>query len=394
MHNELAVNVRRYRGSMTQTDLAAAADLSVDVVRQIEQGRYNNPTLNTLSKLARALDVAVPQLLKEPAAVPTGNPHEGVVAIRRALTPVDDLVGEPVFEEDALTLVGAEQAVTYAWGAYWGGKYDHLSAVLPTTINQLRATMHAVPTSEHARVAELLARVYWVTGCTLVHLGQTDPAWEASRQALTAAQQGNDPLLEATLRGNAAWQLLVQGRYEESRRVSVRAADGIEPQGNVSLPHLSAYGSLVITAATAAGRDQRVLEANHLVDSAREVADRMGHDRHDYETYFGPSQVVMQSVDVAVVTEDYASALSRAKAMPRENGLPLASRCRHLADKALALTNEGRTQDALDTLLAAESMGRDWIKHQTLPKRTLADLLERDNSSPLREFARRLGVGS
>lgn len=392
MHDELAVNVRRFRGSMTQTDLAAAAGLSVDVVRQIEQGRYNNPTLNTLSKLAGALDVAVPQLLKEPAAVPTGNPHEGVVAIRRALTPVDDLVGEPVFEEDALTVRGAEQAVTYAWGAYWGGRYDHLSAVLPTTISQLRATLHAVPADDHAPVAELLARAYWVTGCTLVHLGQTDPAWEASRQALTAAQQGNDPLLEATLRGNAAWQLLVQGRYDESRRVSVRAADGIEPQGTPSLPHLSAYGSLVITAATAAGRDQRVLEANHLVDTAREVADRMGQDRHDYETYFGPSQVVMQSVDVAVVTEDYGQALSRAKAMPRENGLPLASRCRHLADKALALTNEGRNQEALDSLLTAEAMGRDWIKHQTLPKRTLAELLERDNSSPLREFAGRLGV--
>ncbi len=118
----------------------------------------------------------------------------------------------------------------------------------------------------------------------------------------------------------------------------------------------------------------------------------MGVDRHDYETYFGPSQVVMQTVDVGVVTEDYAGALDAAKRMPRGTTLPLASRCRHLADQALAHARLGHAQQAVDALLTAESMGPDWIRHQTLPRRIVGELLERDRQSRLRSLARRLSV--
>lgn len=393
MRTQLATNVRRYRGKMTQQQLADSAGLGITTVRKIEQADPDyNPTLNVLVKVAGALDIPLSQLVKEPVGVPTGNPSEGVMAIRRVLSPVDDLLGTLDVDEDFLTLRDAERAADYAWGAYWGGRYDHLAAILPSTILQLRATVHAVPLDERPRACELLARLYWCTGCTLVHLGQTDPAFMAVRQALDSANLGTDPLLSATLRGSVAWQLLVQGRYEESRRICVRAADDIEPAENPSLAHLSAYGSLIVTAATAAGRDQRVGEANHMIEEARKVADRMGVDRHDYETYFGPSQVTMQAVDVAVVTQNYTGALDTARAMPRGNGLPLASKCRHLADKSLALTRTGHHGEALDALLAAEAMGPDWIRHQALPKQIVAELLDHDGASRLRQFANHLGV--
>lgn len=393
MRKDLAANVRHYRGRMTQKELADAAGVSIEVVRKIEQGAEYNPTLNVLVKLAQGLDIPLAQLVKDPAGVPTGNPDEGVMAIRRVLSPVDDLLGdESDIDQTSLTLEDAEREADAAWGAYWGGKYEKLATLLPSTILQVRATLAAVPNDQKARAAELLARLYWCTGCTLVHLGQTDPAWLAIRLSEKAAGEGNDDLLDATVRGSIAWQLLVQGRYEESHKIAVRAAMTIEPGASPSLPHLSAYGSLVITAATAAGRGQRVAEAKDLISHAREIAGRMGMDRHDYETYFGPSQVVMQAVDVSVVTEDYAAALEIAKTMPRENGLPLASRCRHLADKALALTRMGHHSEALDALLTAEAQGKDWIKYQNLPKRTTEELLDVDNGSRLRSFARRIGA--
>ncbi|MBY8854676.1 transcriptional regulator, partial [Saccharothrix sp. MB29] len=71
---------------------------------------------------------------------------------------------------------------------------------------------------------ELLARGYWLTACTLVHLGHQDAAWLAIRQALDAASRGGDPLLDAVLRGSASWQLLVQGRYDEAAQVALRSA--------------------------------------------------------------------------------------------------------------------------------------------------------------------------
>src|SRR5262249_61647553 len=117
-------------------------------------------------------------------------------------------------------------------------------------------------------------------------------------------------------------------------------------------------------------------------------------DRVDSEIPFGPSLVTMQTVDVGVVTEDYPAALVAASRMSANPGLPLASRCRHLADRACAHVNLGQEEQALALLLTAEGMSPDWIKHQTLVRSVIGDLLaaERRRSTPLRELAKRIGV--
>ncbi|WP_328407285.1 helix-turn-helix domain-containing protein [Nocardia sp. NBC_00403] len=393
--SSIGVRIRLFRGkALTQRQLADQAGVSVDLVRKLEQGGRQTASIASLQKLARALDVDISDLVGKRHGIPSGNPDAGIVAIRRALTPVDDLLGE-VPEEHAVTHNEGSRAVDYAWGAYWAGRYELLSSILPSGLVQLRATVHAARNGMVAPANELLARMYWVTGCTLVHLGQTDPAFLAIRQALVAAEQGNDPLLLATIRGSVAWQLLVQGRYDESRRVALRAAANLEPEGAETPAHLSAYGSLVLQGATAAGRAQSVPEARTLIEAAGEVALRIGGDRHDYETYFGPSQVVMQTVDVNVSSERYPEALAAAKDMPANCGLPQASRARHLTDTAVALTRTGQTERALDALLNAERVGgADWIKYQSLPRHIVSELLDHDRRVPLRAFARRIGVNT
>ncbi|MBF6075645.1 helix-turn-helix domain-containing protein [Nocardia beijingensis] len=393
--SSIGVRIRQFRGkALTQRQLADQAGVSVDLVRKLEQGGRQTASIASLQKIARALDVDIADLIGKRQGVPSTNPDAGIVAIRRALTPVDDLLGE-TREEEAVSLDDGRRAVEYAWGAYWSGRYELLTSILPPNLTQLRATVHAARNGSVAPANELLARMYWVTGCTLVHLGQTDPAFLAIRQALAAAELGDDPLLLATIRGSVAWQLLVQGRYDESRGVALNAAATLEPTGDVTPTHLSAYGSLVLQGATAAGRAQDVHDALSLVQAASEVALRIGTDRQDYETYFGPSQVVMQTVDVNVSSERYPEALAAAKQMPVNGSLPQASRARHLADTAVALTRTGRHQRALDALLTAERVGgADWLKYQTLPRHIVTELLDHDRKVPLRAFARRIGVNT
>ncbi|MBF6213469.1 helix-turn-helix transcriptional regulator [Nocardia puris] len=393
--SSIGVRIRRFRGkALTQRQLADQAGVSVDLVRKLEQGGRQTASIASLQKLARALDVDISDLVGKRHGIPSGNPDAGIVAIRRALTPVDDLLGE-VPEEEAVSLDDGRRAVDYAWGAYWAGRYELLTTILPANLTQLRATVHAARNGTVAPANELLARMYWVTGCTLVHLGQTDPAFLAIRQALAAAELGDDPLLLATVRGSVAWQLLVQGRYDESRRVALRAAAELEPAGDVAPAHLSAYGSLVLQGATASGRAQDVPEALSLAQAAGEVAVRLGTDRQDYETYFGPSQVIMQTVDVNVSSERYSEALTAAREMPASSGLPQASRARHLTDTAVALTRTGQHQRALDALLTAERVGGpDWLKYQSLPRHIVSELLDHDRRIPLRALARRIGVNT
>jgi transcriptional regulator with XRE-family HTH domain len=391
----IGARIRRLRGKlMTQQQLADAASVSIDLIRKLEQGRRNTASVGSLQRIARALDIDLGELLAKPGSLPSGDPDAGVVAIRRALTTVDDLVDEPVLEGEPLVIREAQRIVQYAWGAYWAGKYDELGALLPSALIQLRATAFDSPVADQAKTRELLARGYWVTGSTLVHLGRQDLAYLAVRQALGEANHGDDALLTAVLHNSVAWHLLVQGRYAESVRVAVRSANAIEPAGDVLPAHLSVYGSLLVTAATSAGRNRNGEQARDFLAAGAEVAGRIGYDRHDYETPFGPSQVTMQTVDVHVVTDEFGAALAAAKRMPRDAGLPLAARARHLADRAYAHARLGQGQQSLDALLAAERIGPDWIKYQSLPRQVVADLIEHERriQSPLRGLAKRLGV--
>lgn len=77
----LAANQRRMRvaARLSQAELAAAAGVTTTTVAAVEQGRAN-PRLETLSAIAGALGVALPELL----AAPAGPPVEVVRAGRDA----------------------------------------------------------------------------------------------------------------------------------------------------------------------------------------------------------------------------------------------------------------------------------------------------------------------
>ncbi len=390
--NNLGDRLRAQRGRLyTQQQLADRAGVSVGIVRNLEQGNRNRASLASLHALADALDVSLADLLG-PTTIPEQAPDEGALALRRAVNSVHDLLpgSEP---DEPLSAREAQRSLTYVWGTYWAGRYEDVAALLPATLSQLHATLTASNSSQVGHAHEWLARAYWVAGCTLVHLRYSDAAFQAVRRAITHADQADDALLAATLRGSLSWQLLVSGRYRESEQLCLSAASGIEPAGAVELPHLSAYGSLVLTAATAAARDQRSARAAELVSTSADVAHRMDGDRDDYQTAFGPSQVAMQSVDVGVQTQEFSRAVSAARAMPNQAAaLPLASRARHLVDRAVAHTHLGQHEPAANLVTAAEAMAPQWARHQSLLRSVTGDLLRTRRSSQVRPLAHRLGV--
>jgi transcriptional regulator with XRE-family HTH domain len=358
---------------LTQQQLAERAGLSLDTIKKYERGR-RQPTLPSLALVATALDVDLSTLVGKPTHLESVPSSGGLLALRRALTPVADDPGDPAPIEEL------RASVAQAWEAYWRGDYDLIAALLPGTISDAR----------RSDAADLHAEASQIAAATLVHLGHSDLSLVAVDRALAAAE---DPLLRASTVGTQSWVLLNQARADDAAVIAVREADAIEPRRKADPAAVSMWGNLLVTGATAAARAGDDDEAQDLLRAAHGAAVRLGEDRNDYNSAFGLSQVVMQRVDVAVVAGDYARALDVATDMPHRNGLPLASRARHKADLAHANARLGRHGDAVRILLDIERTAPQWMRYQPLPKAVVGELLGSRRPSPhLRGLARRLGV--
>jgi transcriptional regulator with XRE-family HTH domain len=367
-------------GRMTQQDLATSAGVSVDLIRKLEQGARHTLSISSLHRIASALDVDAGELLSKTMPLPEPGEHSGAVAIRRALTYVGDLIGDDP-DVEPLTITEGRRAVRYGWGAYWSGRYDQLGQLLPGALTRSRATIREARDTERAAAHDLAAQLYQLAACTLVHLGYPDVAHLALREALNLAAAGTDPLRVEALRCSLSWLLLTQGRFVESHRLATATAARIGPTGDSALPAWALYGSLLLTGATAAGRAQDRPVADVLLDEAREAAERTGN-RNDYESAFGPDQVLMQTVDVAIVTENYEAALTTGRRMPPDAALPVAARARHMSDIALAHTRLGHDGAALDTLDAMVRVAPSWSRYQAQPKQIYRELRERAANTP------------
>ncbi|PIV12597.1 MAG: DNA-binding protein [Candidatus Nealsonbacteria bacterium CG03_land_8_20_14_0_80_36_12] len=66
MSSKIGEKIRRIRQQkkMSQDRLSKKADLALNTIVKIETGENPNPTLETLRKIAKALDVSLDQLLK------------------------------------------------------------------------------------------------------------------------------------------------------------------------------------------------------------------------------------------------------------------------------------------------------------------------------------------
>lgn len=66
MSNKISDNLKKFRAqkSYSLEKVARLADLSLNTVVKIENGVNKNPTIETITKLAKALDVEIDNLIK------------------------------------------------------------------------------------------------------------------------------------------------------------------------------------------------------------------------------------------------------------------------------------------------------------------------------------------
>jgi len=64
--SKISENIKKYRNKLdvSQDRLSKLADVTYNTIIKIESGSNTNPTIDTLSKIAKALNVSIDQLMK------------------------------------------------------------------------------------------------------------------------------------------------------------------------------------------------------------------------------------------------------------------------------------------------------------------------------------------
>jgi tetratricopeptide (TPR) repeat protein len=162
---------------------------------------------------------------------------------------------------------------------------------------------------------ELLTDTYQAVAAMMAKLGETDAAWIAADRAAFTAEMRHDRLAVAASLFRMAHVFLTLRQTDQAQAVASAAIKGLERNtvGEPTTGALSLVGAFHLVLAIAAARDNDRPQAHEHLDQAREIADRIGEDRDDFGTEFGPANVGLHAVAVAVELGDAGHALDLAR---------------------------------------------------------------------------------
>ncbi|MBF6363233.1 helix-turn-helix transcriptional regulator [Nocardia farcinica] len=357
----------RKRRSLTQTELAEAAGVSVSTVCKLEQHEYGTPRLATLRKLAAALGV--------PTSVLQGDSHSDAESADTATLdlwePVRHALAAPPEsdEADQPTATEVRAELRRLQGLMAAHRYSEMAAAAPALLRD-SATI-----DDRGLRSAALGMVGWL----LVQNRQWDDAAVVLDQAVDAA---DDEILAAGAVTTRVWSEIRQGNLSEARTLAMSTADRIEPRfSRATVSALAIWGRLWLYVATIAARDNRPHEHDDALGLARAAAARIGTEvctELATTRIFGPTSVEHLAAETAAITEQPALALTIAERTPPATLLPTAAgRLRHRLDMANAHTQLGQWSEATGALMTVAQMAPQWLAQQRYARDIVGEMVER-----------------
>lgn len=382
---------RRRRG-LSQPELARMLDRSVAWVSQVERGVRKIDRMSVLEALASALDVPLADLAAEAPVVAavTGEPP-GASGLRLVLSGAYAL----------RTMLGGRRAPALgtlrnrtlkAWDLTHAGRYADLTELLRSLVPDLEAAARAVPEEQRAEAFELMAATYQACSAALAKLGEPEAAWIAADRAMAAAERAGNPLLVAAGAYRLVFVFINARHYDQAEETARTAAEALQPMAEQDDPHvMSLWGGLTLQRAVVAARVNDPDLAYSQLERASQVAGRLGEGRGEYDTEFGPANVRLYEIAVAVELGDAGRALRAAQAVDA-SGLSAERRARMLIDVARAHAQRRQVGEAVAALLQAEAITPEQVRGHALVRQLVADLLTMQDrpGAELRGLATRL----
>ncbi|WP_327149015.1 helix-turn-helix domain-containing protein [Nocardia sp. NBC_01329] len=379
----------------TQDRLAQEANVSVSLVRAVEQGRA--PASSAfVSSAAKALRTSPAELLGQPYPRTTRDEIEvssGIALIRSELAAYD--IPPAGLQPRPIEVVAAdvERMRTLRRASH----LRQMSQDLPALMTEVRALVHSEQSGNRRRGYRLLCEMYLCARGLAHKLGYTDLmtvaierlGWAAARTGsrlwVTSAQYFRASVLTSTGDWNTALMYLERCRSELESELGV---------GDIE--HLVSWGGLHLQSGLAAARAGDRDTADAHLGEARETAARVGGaDYHEPVFYFGPTNVGIWSVGLAVEMLDGTEAITRADGLPVPASTPK-SRAGHLyIDLARGFLLHGDRAKTLDALNTARKIAPILTRYHPMVHETVRVLARQEarSTESLRGFAAWCGVG-
>jgi transcriptional regulator with XRE-family HTH domain len=385
---------RRTLAGWTQDKLARQAAVSVSLVRAVEQGRSPaSPAF--VSACSRALGVGVAELLEQPYQRTNKAEHEvhaAIPPIRRELTayrmePLEDLHSRSL-DEIARDVAKASKLRHLV-------NLLELGAGLPGLLTELRVAVYTLTGSERERAFGLLAEAYAAAGQVVYKLVYIDLASLTVERYEWAAAQSGDELSVLAGDYQRAGELIGTADWSSALQFLEKSRSRIESEiGQKNAPLLSIWGSLHLKSGLAAARaGKKDLADSHLAE-ARETACLIGMDRDDYRLCFGPTNVNIWSVGLAVEMMDGTEAVKRAEKFRIPPTAQKERAGHHFIDLARGYLIHGDRKAAFASLRQAKTIAPTQTRYHPMVHETIRVLAREEarSTESTRGFAAWCGI--
>jgi transcriptional regulator with XRE-family HTH domain len=386
---------RKKRG-YSQREFAAMLDRSETWLSQVERGVRRIDRMSVLERLAETLDVPLGELAPEQNVVAASSEIPQAATTLSLALSSSAALGAVLSASVPVDVARLDARSARAWDFVRGSRYDELSELLVDLLPELERAGRPSDPVQHRRASVAKAQAYHAAAVVLSKLGETGAAWVAVDRAIRAAEEAGDPLLMAA--GAFRLSIVFQNarRFDLAMRAASSAAEtitGLAEQGDAAA--VAMRGALHLQLAVAAARSNDADTAYGFLDTARRAGEQLGADRNDYNTEFGPTNVLLHEVAVAVELGDAGRALRVAETVDAA-GLSPERQARLLVDVAQAHAQLRQPQAVVDALREALRIAPEQIETHSRVRDLVADLLRGDRraSSEVKELASRLKIAS
>jgi hypothetical protein len=271
-------------------------------------------------------------------------------------------------------------ATAVAKRSYQACHYTLALDQVASLLSRLQAVRSEANAEQRLSVETIAAAAYQVAGSLLLKFGDTALAAMAADRSMDAALRSQDPLPVAASARLLTHALMSAGHTTRAQQLASAAAQDLE--GHLQSPSpspeaISVYGALILRAAIAAARAEDRTAAHELLTEAQRAARLLGRDDNAHWTAFGPTNVQLHRVNVAVLLGDAGTAINLAAQIDPHRITLAERRATLLIDIARAYDQWGKLDRCLEALLDAEQLAPEEMCANAAVHDVLSDLIRR-----------------